>query len=538
MRTMKHLAIAAMAATALALAGCGGGGSSGGPDTAAVAAEMQRQANITAATNAVMAASDAVDALNAASSEENIMAAQGLIDTAQEAIDGLAEADQTDLNAALAAVQGRHDSKEQLAMLASEDEKRKAQAEADAMMAARATALKLYAGISAPEGTAPTLAPNDRWAAYNDAGTPTDAAVDAHILVSNSGDTALTAAIVLSEDKKTTVADNHGWAGKRYADPAGGDMVEAFVYSNVEDPTEGRKFGSAAAVTATGAYEYQLDSDGVIPSTFTFVAANVAFANVDRTAGTEVFRLPSPNREGADVVLIPGSYHGVSGQYECTPGTAANGCSASVAAKGFTLASGDTWTFRPSNAEARVMDSADDAYASYGWWLHKTENGNTFTASAFHDYRGTDSGTVGIADLRGGATYMGGAAGKYALQSLTGGTNDAGHFTARARLEATFAEEHTITGTIDQFIGADGESRDWSVALKEGAISDVGAITRAAMNDTVWTIGDDDAAASGSWAGTLREQGTDGVPGVATGTFYTEFGTAGRMVGAFGANEQ
>ena len=59
-----------------------------------------------------------------------------------------------------------------------------------------------------------SLGANDRATAYNDAGTPTGAAVDAHILVSNSDATALTAAIVLSEDKKTMVDAIEGWTGK------------------------------------------------------------------------------------------------------------------------------------------------------------------------------------------------------------------------------------------------------------------------------------------------------------------------------------
>ena len=35
-----------------------------------------------------------------------------------------------------------------------------------------------------------------------------------------------------------------------------------------------------------------------------------------------------------------------------------------------------------------------------------------------------------------------------------------GHFTATATLNATFAENHKISGTIDNFMGADGMPRD------------------------------------------------------------------------------
>ena len=122
------------------------------------------------------------------------------------------------------------------------------------------------------------------------------------------------------------------------------------------------------------------------------------------------------------------------------------------------------------------MSAADTMYASYGWWLHKTADGMTYTASAFFDYKGGD-GTAelasGLDTLNGTATYMGGAAGKYALSSSTGGMNDAGHFTAKAMLEADFTD-NMISGTIDNFVGADGMSRDWSVELMDTAVSATG----------------------------------------------------------------
>ena len=419
------------------------------------------------------------------------------------------------------------------------DEKARMDAEAANMK----TAMKLYAGINAPTGDAGTPAATDRAAAYNADGsailvsigdgtdTPADPATGLH---------------TLSEDKKTMVAALHGWAGKRYADPAGGDMVEAMVYSNVEAPTQGKKFGSAAAVTPTGAYQYQL-TNGELPSA-SFVAANVAFTGVTRTAGTETFHLPDPNPGGATTVLIPGSYHGVSGTYNCVPGTAADGCSAAVAAKGFTVSTTDAWTFTPANAEARVMDSADTAYASYGWWIRKAANDGDFTASAFHANKGivdgTDNTFTGLDGVSGTATYSGGAAGKYALHSTTGGTNDAGHFTADAMLEANFSDD-TITGTIDNFMGADGMARDWSVGLNKSHIGDGGALTGAAADGsggnqmTVWTIGGSAAEAAGEWSGNLKKvDSASNVPTVATGTFYSEYGRAGKMVGAFGTNQQ
>ena len=258
-----------------------------------------------------------------------------------------------------------------------------------------ATAMKLHMGISTPMGAAPasssfTAAATDRTAAYNDANFPTDGtAVDTLIMVSAGGLPADTPEVVaLSEDKKTMVADNHGWAGKRYADPAGGDSYEAVVYSNVEAPTEGRKFGSTADVTATGDYEYKLTADTdlqvfVLTETNAgtsndFLAARVASSDFDQSAGTKSFKL----KDGEDTVEIPGSYHGVPGMYHCTPGDD-NTCAAQVAASGFNLggtanvgnaftADGGTWVFEPKNRDAKVMSSPDSDYASYGWWIRKS----------------------------------------------------------------------------------------------------------------------------------------------------------------------
>ena len=373
-----------------------------------------------------------------------------------------------------------------------------------------ATAAKLYAGIGAQTagvtatvaaGTA--LAADQRGAAYNDAGVPSTITpatlADTRIMVGIG-----TADVVtLSEDKKTMVADNHGWAGKRYADAPGGDMVEAMVYSNIEAPMMGAKFSTEYTANLTGK---------VLAATIVEAPANsgrVASSSFDQASGIKRFPLPDPNPSGVTKITRSGSFHGVSGTYSCTPGAAV--CAARVAAKGFELgtvpsatdatwtAGSGQWTFIADNVDAKVMGAPDAAYASYGWWIHKNATGSKFTASAFVDFKGTAT-TVNMANLQGTATYVGGAAGKYALSSSTGGTNDAGHFTAKATLEADFGDD-TISGTIDNFMGADGMARDWSVDLKEAAIADAGPITRAADDDTVWTIGGTAAAASGEWSG-------------------------------------
>ena len=402
-------------------------------------------------------------------------------------------------------------------------------AEKAAMAEMIATAAKLYDGIGMPMGDANSPAANDRAAAYNNADTPAGSTADTLILVTIGNDTGTPTPVVLSEDKKTMVAANHGWEGKRYTAKGG---YEAMVYSDVGDPTLGNKFGAGDDKVYT-LVDGELTPANADNTSGNFVPNRVALPGVTRTAGTETFELPDPNTNNEQDITVPGSYHGVSGTYICDTGDGRSAaCSASVSGKGFMLTG--AWTFEPADPNARVMSNPDTAYASYGWWIHKGEDG--YTASAFVDYKGTGTAVDNIATLQGTATYMGGAAGKYALSSSTGGTNDAGHFTAMATLEADFTD-NMISGTIDNFMGADNMPRDWSVELKEATIADQGAISRSDENDTVWTIGETAAAASGEWKGQLHDKGKDGVPMTAVGTFYADYGTAGKMVGAFGANQ-
>ncbi len=486
--------------------------------------------------DAVTAVDDAQDGIDTATRRTNQMTAlSGASDTLQAALAALAGSTPTQaqldaannavtaLNEAIAAGADLTEAEKatyvreaanaaapirtaQAAFDAAEDEDQKA---ADA--AAMANALKLHAGLQHGLGNTD----NARNGVSDTAGV---------ITVTNGSVTQ-----ALSEDKKTPVAANHGWAGKRHtAEPDDAGTYEAYVYSNVGDPTEGDPFNE----------EYTLNTDGEtgdITALSGYVTGRVASPNFDQSAGAKLFKLPT----NAVRVMVAGSYHGVSGNYYCTP-TSGETCSATIAESGFTLAGG-TWSFKPGSPTAKVMSVADAIYASYGWWIHTSEDGNTFTASAFATSRGTVDAATGIDTLRGSATYMGGAAGKYALHSATGGTNDAGHFTARATLEADFNAD-MITGTIDQFVGADGESRNWSVELKKSGVGAGGAITGSDGTgdpmQTVWTIDGTAAGAAGQWSGTLYDNGDDGVPKVGTGTFHSTYSTSGRMVGGFGVNKQ
>ena len=508
-------------------------------------------------TSAVNAARAAVMDVNDESSEADVMAADRAMTALMSAIEGAEDLPEGD--PLVASAQGTHATL--AGTLASAKMSRTTamdKARDNEIAAMAATAAKLYAGISAPMGTAATHVAGDRFAAYDSA----DTAIEVWI---GDGENVPTAAsATLTEDKKTMIADNHGWKGKRYtASPAGGGTYEAVVYSNVDDPTPGKKFGKlgASGQPAAEGYQYVLtDTHGgyTLPAAADASAANAPKVRLDisRTSGTETW---GPDRvtqrpQGDQTIDVDGTFHGVTGTYYCITNTNLP-CAAKAVGDGFDLTGGQNgWWFVPTNPEARVMDEPDTVYASYGWWLHKAANDGAFIASAFVDERGAVLPAAALNALGGTATYEGGAAGKYALSSTTGGTNDAGHFTARATLEANFdtntdadTTTNAITGIIDMFTGADGESRDWEVRLQGSPIGDTGVIGTAtgaadgARSMTVWKINGKDADESDNWIGTLRGTGTTtfvgdgGVPEIATGTFYSEYGSAGRMVGGFGA---
>ena len=359
--------------------------------------------------------------------------------------------------------------------------------------------------------------------------------------------------IILKEDKDAALADNHGWEGRRYtASPAGsGGTYEVVLYSNVEEPKQGEKFST----------EYSANfSSGTLNETTTEGAAGwVASPSFDHTAGLKRFKLP----ENRIAVIIPGSYRGVAGAYHCTPGTGT--CAASFAggggfdlggvdADGFT-ADKAAWTFRPADANARVMSAPDTQYQSYGWWLYKSADGKTWTGSHAIASEGASqlvNSVVSLPNLtafralHGTATYRGGAAGLYAFSSATGGTNDAGHFTARTTLEADFTASE-ISGTVDQFKGADGQSRNWSVELEKSGFQRSDRVGRPVLAQTpdpqpwpktVWTIDGISATAAGGWNGQFYDSGDDGVPKVMTGRIRAEWGNEGWMWGAFGVDRE
>ena len=357
----------------------------------------------------------------------------------------------------------------------------------------------------------------------------------------------------LKVDKDATVAAVHGWEGARWTASGTGvsGTYEAVGYRKETAVEDDEKFNEEYTLDATTGETAALVTDTTFAGRRN--QGRIASSSFDHTAGKKEFKLP----ENTVRVVIPGMYHGVSGNYYCAP-AASSTCAVQVSARGFQLggtadagnaftAAGGTWTFKPTDPET-VIPAPIEAHYVFGWWLRTAADG-TLTVGALDDRTWGLGGAPGFIDsLRGKATYRGGAAGQYALASPTGGTNDAGAFTARAMLEADFTRMK-VSGTIDQFMGADGMAREWTVKLNESDFTGGGVIGRHQdrqsvedLQETVWTIGETAADAGGQWKGNFyNRDGTDGagiVPNVAMGLFWSTYGRDGRMVGGFGTERQ
>ncbi len=520
MRSFKTILSAGFLASALVLAGCGGG-SDGDTMSADEMAAMEVEKQKMEADMAISAAVDAaIDLDPTMATGEEVMAVEALISTANTEIMDLPEADRSAAMEMLAAAQNIVDTQnarlvaaaeaERLAqekadadeMAAMEAEKKRMEDEAAKAKEMAVTAAKLYAAIN----------PVMHMDSTNTAAVETD-----------GSSVAFGSAATL--EKGAMVAALGDWDGYSYM----ADDHEATVYAMMSDVMEGPPLSADTTNFNAETGEFAISN----PSS---VTANVAITSFTRTSGKQEF----PLGDNMARVMLGGTYQGVAGDYYCAPTDANTKCSASVAAEGLTLGGGD-WVFKPDDPDASTTETPGSVTYAFGWWLN--ESGDSAMATAFTQ---APAATIDTSGLHGEATYKGVAAGKYALHGL-GDNNDAGDFTAEANLTATFGGStgHSIKGTINGFMGADGEARDWSIALGENVLAADGTVT-ATLDDgstegvnesmtTVWTIGGAAAPAAGSWDGSLHGSDDGGTPTHAVGTFGAGYNNVGKMVGAFGA---
>ena len=261
------------------------------------------------------------------------------------------------------------------------------------------------------------------------------------------------------------------------------------------------------------------------------------------TIGTKEHKANGVDDDGDAVFTTSGSYHGVAGTYTCEP-AADSTCTSMVHTNGKLVLDNTvgTWTFKPTDAKARVMDPD---IAEYGWWADKDDDGVVTDLAVFYSSKTAADGAVtGLHGFGGKATYKGDAIGKYAIYRGAGAENDSGHFTADAELNATFAgvDASMLSGKIENFKGADGESRDWTVTLNSTPFSATGALTPsdgAKENTTVWTMGDVTGDAGSEWVANMYDPGAGpSAPSTVVGAFEATHGTVGAMIGAFGAEKE
>ena len=537
MKSIDKFVLVLVASLALLLAGCGGGSSSMEEPTEPPAVDPA-VAERAAINEAIMMARTAVPGIDNDSTDSEVSAAETAIADARAAIAAATNvpAEEKAANTAtvdtLAAQLTAAKTARMAAMDAADEAMAKAMAE---------TGKLLHAALGGPQAGGNALANNEVAPTLAAAGLTINAATGAGALP-DSGDGSDPAAVTL--EAGDSAGSLNGWAGTDYAHSAGtGDAKvtnEARIYTNQGAPTR-KAFTTVHTLDGTPV-------DGT--NTTLSVDSTAEYALVMAAAFTHSGTQNHPIPANTIALKVRGTYDGAPGEYSCT-GT----CTSTNDGSGSPSALGGTWTFKPDSGA--MVSQPDAHYLYYGWWVSKDSDGEPTAASAFAGRFGTDPGdsTDGLdvvdltaAELTGSATYSGHAAGKFAMSNPLDGTGNGGHFTADANLEASFNGETNpgVTGTIDNFRLNDGsEDPGWSVSLARGALGATG-ITAPAADPTVWSINGNKAPASGTWSGTMYDEmpgnAPDGdgsnIPTTVTGTFYSEFSTIGRMVGAFGADKE
>ena len=494
--------------------------------------EMQRMA----INNAITAAETVVAGLTDDASDAAIGSADTAVAGAKSAVSGadnVPDDEKAAFNTAIAVVE-RNLATRKMSIMAARD---KADMDMKAAMAKTGKALHAALGPPNADTDPPTYAlANIGAPGLSSDGLAIDATAGAGALP-NTGDGSDPGSVTLKAGD--SAGSLSSWMGMDYTDTTGTGAMkvtnDARVYTN-QGPAKSVSFADAGypAVITDGA------DKGYMPVGSTEAEVARVMATAFMHSGQQTH--PIPDRSNA--LYLRGTYGGAPGEYRCT-GT----CSSISNGSGSPSVLGGTWHFKPD--AGAMVSRPDDQYLYFGWWVSKGSDGMPTAASAFAGRFGaeaTDDGldVVDLTDdtLTGSATYVGNAAGKFAITNVLEGTGNGGHFTADAMLEAKFNGETNpgVTGTIDNFMLNDTESVDWSVKLNNGGLAATG-ITAPTENPTVWSINGNPAMASGTWSGTMYDEmpgnAPDGdgsnIPTTVTGTFYSEFSSIGRMVGAFGA---
>ncbi len=484
----------------IAVSACGGGG-----DGARIMDLEERLAEAEQTAEEAEQAAAEAEAERLAAEEEALQAEQEAAAAEAERLAAEEEALQAEQEAAAAEAE----------RLRLEQEAEKARQEADAAVARRALAgtrtrggatLDATPGYNAPASiTAPDIA-----------GTPSTGSMGRWL--------------------KTTLADRTG---------AMHDVIE--IYSDVEAPK-----GSDFATSSYNSGNSVINAEGEVIGSVTIANADhtglVASGSFPSTSGTPqrynlVDRGPTQGEIDADddisgtgrdetrypsryMAELSGRFHGASGRFRCGDNAGTTSCT--VQNRGGTFWFGGTWQFVPSSGTVKIL--IDDAeHMWFGWWSRYTVADDSWAFVADH------GGNVltDVAAVTGMATYRGQAAGRYAIFEPATGDSGAGNFTASAELRADF-DADSVSGSITGFSNAP----NWKLTLNAGDIT-AGAVA-VDTNGVTWSI-NDVPVDSGAWEADFYSnlptaESTGVVPYGIAGTFQADYGSTGRLIGAFGAH--
>ena len=218
--------------------------------------------------------------------------------------------------------------------------------------------------------------------------------------------------IAASSDGDLTNVESAGYTKSAYPDAITGfrgailttDDAELHVYTDIED-----------SVATPISDIYRASSDPGESKTYTVLVSggdnDILWPQAMRADEVTT----ETGTEDTAVTAFMGDVRGVDGMFSCTGAD----CTAPAPnADGDLTGAGGDWTFAPTDPNGTI-DVADEAYLSFGWWLNKMDDDSyevdVFYAAAAGMTANTGAGSV----LEGTATYRGGAAGKFAIQSTT-----------------------------------------------------------------------------------------------------------------------
>ena len=227
-----------------------------------------------------------------------------------------------------------------------------------------------------------------------------------------------------------------------------------------------------------------------------------------------------------DAVRIAGTFRRASGHFLCTNPP----CTIQHRGGTVYLTTAGTWTFQTPDT-ARV-DVADADFMYFGWWRKKQDTTSqlSFSYGAF-----SNQGRAPVevpASLTATATYQGPAIGQYAIDQPVGTQSNHGEFKATARLTANFGTSNA-PGSVSGSVFGFNVAPDWSLTLMETPIADMPTTT---STNVSWEI-DGNTRDGGTWTGNFHSATMpygNQIPEGLTGRFTAQYGTVGRMIGAYG----